>query len=156
MVVTTRLGELRRRKLRREEKRKEWCERKQRDLLAREQLLAQLLAAEVAAGRPGRVFREPRDDRSVYRFVFGPEDSTLPRRHPRGWWWRNHKSWAHWHPNRCLCARTRFWRAWQCYAFACVVCNFKNSGWGIHSLKWELGVNNVDSLRCGGCGAGAF
>jgi hypothetical protein len=41
-----------------------------------------------------------------------------------------------------------------CYAFDCVVCKFVNTGPA--SIDWKVGVDNVDSLRCGGCGAGAF
>ena len=114
-MVLTRRGKIRRRK---EERLRRLDERLIKLKLAYEAVLAR----EAAAGRPGRVFRESRDDRSIYRTVSGPEDGSVPRMR----WWDNHQFMIGWRPNRRRTAHTRRWRSWQCYAFACVVCNYEN------------------------------
>ena len=144
MVVMTRLGKVR---LQKEERMRYREERRQEMLFDLERQRAMF----AAAGRPGPVYREPRDDRSVYSGIDGPEEGTGSRP-KRGDWWNSHKMCLLWGPNRRLSARTRFWRAWQCYAFDCVVCFHANR----EDCRWIEGVNNVDSLRCNGCGADAF
>ena len=126
---------------------------------AGEEFAALVLAREVDGGRQGRVFREPRDDHSIYRWTFGPEDRQQHSQPPSiTGYWDAHQFYRNWRPLRRLHCRTRLWRAWNCYAFACKACGHHNYDYhGFEGrVSWKAALCNVDSLKCSGCGAGAF
>ena len=120
------------------------------------------LTQDIAGGRAGRRFREPRDDMSLYSGVFGFEPGRIAKG-PIRYWWKEHQYMLHWLPMRRRCARTRHWHAWQCYAFPCAACGFPNfaDSPSTHDRSypafcWQDGSKDSALLRCGGCGAGVF
>ena len=151
MGTETRLSKRRRRKR----------ERLEDDRAHAKEMTEFRLAQYIASGRAGRCFREPRDDLSVYGAIFGPEKEPIVKGPIL--WWKQHQWMMYWLPMRRRGARTRHWRAWQCYAFPCAACGFPNCNDSppTHErnypiFNWQDGRKDSALLRCGGCGAGVF